>query len=126
MGFDAARGFGRREDWQAVALAVNARMAARRVGQQELANRSGVSVATLRALQRGSGDRRIQDATLGAVSRALGWLVGHLLAVLTGETPAADDTDTGVEDLDAQAEILAILRRIERHVETLARGHTPA
>ena len=57
------------EDWAAVADALNRRMAVRRVGQQELADASGVSVATVRFLQRGRGGRRVQNATLSAICR---------------------------------------------------------
>jgi DNA-binding Xre family transcriptional regulator len=73
------------EDWGAVATAVNARMANRRTSQQELALAAGVSVATLRVLQRGNGDRRVQNATLAAVSRALGWPDDHLVRLLLGD-----------------------------------------
>src|SRR4051794_2084153 len=67
-----ARGPADGEDWAAVAVVVNERMAARRIGQQELAHLSGVSVSTLRQVQHGAG-RRIQNKTLAAISRALGW-----------------------------------------------------
>jgi DNA-binding Xre family transcriptional regulator len=123
---NAARAVAPREYWRAVAQALNARMAARRVGQQELADRAGVSVATLRVLQRGTGDRRVQDATLGAVSRALDWPAGYLLAVLVGRTLPAGTVDASPVAPAGQAEIIAILRRIEKHVETLARGGAPA
>jgi transcriptional regulator with XRE-family HTH domain len=76
------------EDWQAVTDALNARMAERRMTQQALAKASGVSVATLRLLQRGVKGRRVQDANLAAVSRALGWPDGHLLSVLLADAPA--------------------------------------
>src|SRR3954468_18819655 len=76
-----ARGQVEGEDWAAVATALNERMAARRVGQQELATLSGVSVSTLRQVQHGAG-RRVQNKTLAAISRALDWPEGYLTDVL--------------------------------------------
>jgi DNA-binding Xre family transcriptional regulator len=76
-----ARGPVEGEDWGAVAAVVNERMASRRVGQQELAQLSGVSVSTLRQVQHGAG-RRVQNKTLTAISRALGWPDDHLSVIL--------------------------------------------
>ncbi len=80
---DAATG----EDWPAVGQSINALMQERRITQQALAAASGVSVATLRELQRGTNRRRAHDTTLIAIARALGWPDDHLLAVLLGEPP---------------------------------------
>jgi len=122
-----------REDWRAVAQALNARMTARRIGQQELADQAGVSVATLRVLQHGAGGRRVQDATLAAVCRALDWPADYLLRVLLGQplpdtptAPSASVVDPVAALVEGQAEILAVLRRIEAHVEGIARHLTPA
>jgi DNA-binding Xre family transcriptional regulator len=102
-----ARGPAEGEDWAAVAAVVNERMAARRVGQQELAHLSGVSVSTLRQVQHGAG-RRVQNKTLAAISRALGWPDDHLATVLLSrrEIPSADAMSP--EDSTA-----AVLRRID-------------
>jgi len=83
-----ARGPVEGEDWGAVAAVLNERMAARRIGQQELATLSGVSVSTLRQVQHGAG-RRVQNKTLTAISRALGWPDDHLSAVLLTSSPPA-------------------------------------
>ncbi|OHV61336.1 hypothetical protein [Pseudofrankia sp. BMG5.36] len=56
------------ENWVAVAEALNHRMADCRIAQQRLSARSGVSVSTIRVLQRGTG-RRARDTTLAALSR---------------------------------------------------------
>ncbi|OHV40818.1 MULTISPECIES: helix-turn-helix domain-containing protein [Pseudofrankia] len=109
------------EDWAAVADALNRRMAARRIGQQELANAAGVSVSTVRALQRGATGRRVQNATLTAICRALGWPDDRLLRVLLAEPPADDPTSA-----ETAAQILAAVLRIERHVEQIARHLAPA
>jgi len=77
-----ARGPATGESWPAVAAALNARMAERRTGQKALSEASGVSVATLRQLQRGTSTRRVQNATLQAIARALDWPDDHLIDVL--------------------------------------------
>src|SRR5262245_35843032 len=116
-----ARGPADGEDWAAVADALNRRMAARRIGQQRLADISGVSVSTIRALQRGTGGRRVQNATLTALCEALDWPADHLLRILLAE-PTADEPMPA----DMAAQILAAVLRIERHVEQISRHLTPA
>jgi DNA-binding Xre family transcriptional regulator len=107
-----ARGRVDGEDWAGVANALNERMATLRLGQQELAQRSGVSVSTLRQLQHGAG-RRVQNKTLAAISTALEWPADHLTAVLLARR--SEPPSTRVVDVDS---ILDGLRRIE---ECLAR-----
>ena len=108
-----ARGRADGEDWAAVAAALNERMAELRIGQQELAHRSGVSVSTLRQLQHGAS-RRVQNRTLAAISTALDWPEDHLTAVLRSGhrlgTPAAPG------DADA---VLAGLHRIQAQLADL-------
>ncbi len=102
------------EDWPAVAHALNERMAARRVGQQELAQLSGVSVSTLRQVQHGAG-RRVQNKTLTAISQALGWPGDHLTRVLLTShqaRPAAQVEGGGDQ-------VLAALHRVEQHLREL-------
>jgi len=72
------------EDWAAVARAISGR--ARELGwrQRELAERSHVSVAVVRELQRHTVERRRSPRTLGALSVALGWEPEHLDRVLKG------------------------------------------
>jgi DNA-binding Xre family transcriptional regulator len=113
------------EDWAAVAAALNARMARDRVTQTELAHRADLSVATLRSLQHATG-RRATDATLAAVCRALGWPDQHLLHVLLGETPPTPVDQPPPAPLPRESanatarEIVAILRRMESDIETIA------
>ncbi|KPM54692.1 XRE family transcriptional regulator [Frankia sp. R43] len=104
-----------REDWPAVGTAITDRMRQQRMSQQALAAASGVSVATLRELARGTSSRRAQDATLIAISHALGWADGHLLAVLLGRQP--DEVPTLALPVDRQ--ILDALLRIERSVAAI-------
>jgi hypothetical protein len=89
------------EDWSAVAGALNARMAERRLTQYQLAVRSGISVATIRALQHATG-RRSLDTTLAALSVALGWPDSYLLAVLlAGPRPDEQVVDDSGSPADA-------------------------
>ena len=108
-----ARGPVEGEDWGAVAAVVNERMAARRVGQQELAQLSGVSVSTLRQVQHGAG-RRVQNKTLTAISRALGWPDDHLSVILLNSSPGPRRTvDPHAVRSSESAETL---RRLEAHL----------
>jgi len=105
------------EDWAAVAAALNDQMARRRIGQQDLARISGVSVSTLRELQHGAG-RRVQNKTLTAIARALGWPDDHLIRVLLAGPRATAD---GARE-PTSGEILAVLVRVEdRLTEVLTR-----
>ncbi len=105
------------EDWAAVAVALNDRMARRRIGQQDLARASGVSVSTLRELQHGAG-RRVQNKTLTAIALALGWPDDHLIHILISSTPTEDDETHEPPG----REILAILARLdERMTEAMTR-----
>ncbi|MDT3443603.1 hypothetical protein [Pseudofrankia sp. BMG5.37] len=85
---DASAAGGRgEEDWAAVAEALNARLAVCRMSQHRLAEVAGISVATIRRLQRGAGGRRARDDTLAVLSGAPGWPGDHLIRVLLGEQP---------------------------------------
>jgi len=103
------------EDWAAVAAALNERMARRRIGQQDLARVSGVSVSTLRELQHGAG-RRVQNKTLTAIARALDWPDNHLIDVLLSSTPTGSESTA-----DPGGEILAVLARVEDRLGEIAR-----
>jgi transcriptional regulator with XRE-family HTH domain len=115
-----ARGPVEGEDWSAVAHALNERMAARRMGQQELAAASGVSVSTLRQLQHGVTGRRVQNKTLTAIADALGWPTDHLVRILLADEPpqgpAADDMERFRADLEA---LRGELRQISRRLDAL-------
>lgn len=103
------------EDWAAVAAALNERMARRRIGQQDLARVSGVSVSTLRELQHGAG-RRVQNKTLTAIARALDWPDNHLIDVLLSSAPTGSESTA-----DPGGEILAVLARVEDRLGEIAR-----
>jgi transcriptional regulator with XRE-family HTH domain len=96
--------------WADVAKVVNDRMAERGITQRELAERSGVSVATLRKIQ-GGGEQQRTRATLANVSRALGLPDDYLSRVSQGDKPAASGSD---KELSAvRAELADLARRVE-------------
>jgi transcriptional regulator with XRE-family HTH domain len=103
-------------DWQAVADAINTRLAELEMTQQELATRSGVSVSTLRQLQRGVEKRR-GERTLADVSEALRLAPGHLAAVADGRAslPVAGEP----EDEQALGELPKLRHAVEELSERL-------
>lgn len=87
---------------------------ARRVGQQDLATLSGVSVSTVRQVQHGAG-RRIQNATLAKISRALDWPEGYLADVLvSGQLPQPS------EQLDPEDTVLDAVHRVEERLREMS------
>ena len=73
--------------WADVAAIVNGRMADQGMSQRELAERSGVSPATVRKIQHGDEQAR-NRSTLTALSRALGLPDDHLWQVaVSGQAP---------------------------------------
>ena len=74
------------ENWAAVALAISGRVRELGWRQRELAERSHVSVAVVREIQRHTVERRRSPRTLQALSVALGWEPEHLDRVLKGRS----------------------------------------
>lgn len=72
------------EDWAAVARAISDRVRELGWRQRELAERSHVSLAVVREIQRHTVERRRSRRTLESLSVALGWEPGRLDAVLRG------------------------------------------
>ena len=72
------------ENWAAVARAISDRVRELGWRQRELAERSHVSVAVVREIQRHTVERRRSRRTLEALSAALGWEPDHLDRVLRG------------------------------------------
>jgi transcriptional regulator with XRE-family HTH domain len=72
------------ENWAAVARAISDRVRELGWRQRELAERSHVSVAVVREIQRHTVERRRSPRTLEALSAALGWEPEHLDRVLKG------------------------------------------
>ncbi len=76
------------EDW-AVAWVISDRVRELGWPQRELAERSHVSVAVVREIQRHTVERRRSRRTLEALSVALGWEPGRLDQVLKGRAEQA-------------------------------------
>jgi transcriptional regulator with XRE-family HTH domain len=88
--------------------------------QRELAERSGVSVATLRKIQRGEEQQRTR-ATLASISRALGFPDDHLWRVSQGTS----DPGEAWSD-DEMSALRAGLADLTRRVETPESGSEAA
>ena len=87
------------ENWAAVARAISGRIRELGWRQRELAERSHVSVAVVREIQRHTVERRRSPRTLQALSVALGWKPEHLHRVLEGH--AQQSTGHTAPDLAA-------------------------
>ena len=79
------------ENWAAVAQAISGRVRELGWRQRELAERSHVSVAVVREIQRHTVERRRSPRTLEALSVALGWEPEYLHRVLKGRSQQAGD-----------------------------------
>ena len=77
------------EDWAAVAQAISERLRELGWRQRELVERSHVSAAVVREIQRHTVERRRSRRTLESLSVALGWEQERLDAVLKGRTQQA-------------------------------------
>jgi transcriptional regulator with XRE-family HTH domain len=97
------------KNWDAVAEAINTRLAELEMTQIELATKSRVSTATLRQIQKGVPKRR-GPRTLGSISEALGWPSGHLEKLAEGES-----ADVGNDRLSAlEAEVTRLAARVQK------------
>jgi hypothetical protein len=85
-----------------LAAAVNARMAELRITQAQLARKSGVSVASLRLIQKAQGKRYYGGDLLADLSRALGWPADYLLRVFH-RLPQVDAATPSEIDIAVQA-----------------------
>jgi transcriptional regulator with XRE-family HTH domain len=81
-------------DWALVARVVDDQMAERGMTQRELAERSGVSEATLRRIQ-GGGEQRHARGTLASISRTLGFPDDHLWRASCGATDPGEAWSDG-------------------------------
>lgn len=115
-----------RDDWDAVARAIQARLTETRMTQMEVASRAEVSLTTLRELQHNLNPRRRRPQTLSAVSEALGWPSGYLAGVLAGGQPephtdeARDPVLAAISSL--KQEIRALRSRVDEIEQQLADG----
>lgn len=103
---------GERDDWDAVARAIQNRLDETRSTQMEVASRAKVSLTTLRELQHNLNPRRRRPQTLSAVSEALGWPSAYLAQVLRGEA-----ADSHVDE--ATDPVLSALSDLEKEIHAL-------
>ena len=109
------------EDWAAVARAINERVRELGWRQRELAERSHVSMAVVREIQRHTVERRRSRRTLESLSVALGWEPERLDAVLKGRAQEA----AGRSQVRADAAVLwsrldAVEGRLDEIVKLIA------
>jgi transcriptional regulator with XRE-family HTH domain len=109
------------EDWTAVATAVKGRVRELGLTQRELAQRSNVSLAIVREIQRNTAQRRRSARTLEALSVALGWHPRHLDAVAHGHRPPEPTDPPGYQAGDGvPARLAAMDDRLNEIAEQLA------
>ena len=107
---------GNPENWAAVARVISDRVRELGWRQRELAERSHVSLAVVREIQRHTVERRRNRRTLEALSVALGWEPERLDAVLTGRTPQA-----GSHAVPDGVAVLSRLDSVERRLDEISK-----
>ncbi|WP_033439379.1 helix-turn-helix domain-containing protein [Saccharothrix sp. NRRL B-16314] len=102
------------KDWQAVADAINTRLAELGMTQKGLSEASRVSVATLRKLQKAEPADR-GAPVLAAVSVALHWQPGYLEALSSGKQAPSDPTAILRDEVaDLRAELEDVRTRLAK------------
>jgi transcriptional regulator with XRE-family HTH domain len=108
------------EDWAAVSLAINERMAELGLNQRELAEQSQVSKTMITEIRRNATQRRRGARTLEALSLALDWHPQHLDAVLNEQpVPSLGEPVVRSED-DVQGRLATVDYRLEQIARELA------
>ena len=100
------------DEWALVAKAVNDRMLERGITQRELAERSGISVATLRKIQHAEPQAR-NRSTLAGISRALGFRDDHLWRIATEVPSSGDGTIDALVIDDLRSDLAELRARVE-------------
>lgn len=103
------------ENWAAVARAISDRIRELGWRQRELAERSHVSIAVVREIQRHTVERRRSRRTLEALSVALGWEPERLERVLKGlkDQPQRGGTDTVPDSASLWSRLDSMERRLD-------------
>jgi hypothetical protein len=104
------------ENWAEVARAISDRVRELGWRQRELAERSHVSLAVVREIQRHTVERRRNRRTLEALSVALGWEPERLDGVLKGRAPQA-----GSHAVPDGVAVLSRLDSVERRLDEISK-----
>lgn len=107
------------DDWAAVASAINERVSELGWRQRELAERSHVSPAIVREIQRHTVERRRSPRTLESLSVTLGWPPHHLEAVLKGRGPSMTGQPVTDSGETPGSRLAAIERRLDEITQLL-------
>jgi transcriptional regulator with XRE-family HTH domain len=107
------------EDWDAVAAAIQNRLAETRMTQMDAASRARLSLTTVRELQHNINPRRRRPQTLAAVSQALGWPPDYLQRVLHGDRPQARDEEVRDPVLQALDDLAREIRDLRERLEQI-------
>jgi hypothetical protein len=108
------------EDWAAVAEAINERVNELGWRRRELAERSHVSPAIVREIQRHTVERRRSPRTLESLSVTLGWEPQHLDLVLKGDRPPTPGKQVAGNRETASSRLDTIERRLDEITQILA------
>lgn len=95
------------QDWTALGRAIADRLEDQGMTMTDLANKSGVSLTTVRELVHVLNTRKRNPRTLVALSEALAWPADHLAKVLRSQ---AGTSDAPKSEMDALREELRELR----------------
>lgn len=101
-------------NWDAVSRAINDRLRELGWSQGELVERSHVSSAIVREIQRNTVNRKRSPRTLEALSAAVGWHQGHLDAVLHGKHPPEPERTA-----PSQGELAERMDALEGRLDTI-------
>jgi transcriptional regulator with XRE-family HTH domain len=112
------------EDWAAAARAISERLKYLGWRQRELAERSNVSLAIVREVQRNTTQRRRSLRTLESLSVALGWHPQHLSAVLHNQTPPHVNEPVSAGEESLWSRLDAIERRLDGITDRLENLNT--
>ncbi len=107
------------EDWDAVAEAIQTRLAETRMTQLDVASRARLSLTTVRELQHNLNSRRRRPQTLAAVSQVLGWPPDHLQQVLNGDQPQSHEDEVNDSVLHALDGLARQIQELRERVEEI-------
>lgn len=102
-----------KQDWLAVAAAIEDRMTILGLTQQQLAERCGVALSIVRELRHNTVQRRRRRHTLEAISVGLGLPPHHLRSIAIGQSPPKADRSIRSRTMGLPREIASIETRLD-------------